>query len=314
MINVILQRCIFLYFAVFVLVIFLVNQDKIIAKSLDYENGAPSFVAEFAQHQSNTFGSPRAEQALRYYRNLIRMFPDSPQAYGALAFCYYHYGDDRKAVRFYKRAIKLEPNVFGFYYNLGYLYVKLKMYDEAMVILKKAVKISPASTLNYPYVVIPDDTGKGGDEHQQKTFNLRNVYETCFKLMIFSLWSKKDYATMLEMAKERLANGSMDQGDYFYYAGAASFYLKQYREAYNFLRQADQFNPQNQEIYDLLSQSLKQLNLLEASEKILKLMKESSQLAVKEYLSLDKLMSSKLIYYAPVKPIKSNGKTVFIMI
>lgn len=315
MLNVIFKRCAFLYVAVFILIILLVNQDKIVMKALDYENGAPAFVAEFAQQQSNVFWSPRAEQALRYYRNLIRMFPDLSQAWGALAFCYYHYGDDRKAIRYYKKAIELEPDVFGFYYNSGYLYVKLKKYDEAIAILKQAMEKTPNSTLEYPYVVIPDETGKGGGaDHQQTMLNLRNIYEQCYKLMIFSLWSKKDYAAMLEIAKARLANGSMDQGDYFYYAGAASFYLKQYREAYQFLRQADTFNPRNQEIYELLSRSLQQLNLPGASEKISKLMKESSRLTVKGYLSLDHLLSSKLIYFVPVKLVKSNGKTEFIMI
>ncbi len=315
MLNVIFKRCFFLYVSVFILIILLVNQDKIVMKALNYENVAPSFVAEFAQHQSGAFWYPRAEQALRYYRNLTRMFPDSPQAYGALAFCYYHYGDDRKAIRYYKKAIKLGPQVFGFYYNLGYVYVKLNMYDEAIAILKQAIEKSPYSTLEYPYVVIPDETGKGGGADRQQTMvNLRNIYEKCYKLMVFSLWSKKHYTAMLVIAKGRLANGSVDQGDYFYYAGAASFYLKQYKEAYHFLRQADKFNPQNQEVYELLSQSLQQLNLPEASDKILKLMKESSQLKVKGYLSSDQLMSSKLIYFVPVKPVKSNGKTEFIMI
>ncbi len=315
MIKNLLRRCIFLYAIVFVLVCIFVSQDKIIAKSLNYENGASAFVAEFAENQSNSFAAPRAEQALRYYRNLIRMMPDSAQVYGALAFCYYHYGNNRKAIRFYEKAVQKDPTFFGFYYNLGSIYSKIKMNDKAIEFLTKAVTISPNATINYPYVFIPDEMKQvKGDVHHQKILNLQNMYEKCHKLIIFSLWSKKDYVGMLEKAKERIDSGSMHKAEYLYYAGIALYELKQYQDAYHYLRQADVLNPQNRETYELLAKCFQQLNLSDASEKISMLIKNNSTLSAKGFLSLDQLLSSKLIYYVPIKPLKIDGKKVFIMI
>jgi tetratricopeptide (TPR) repeat protein len=161
----------------------LIDRTKIIYKALDYENGIPAFLLEFAQNQGGSFPSPRAEQSLRYYRNLIKLYPDSPYVHGALAFCYYHYGNFNKAARHFQKAVALDPDSFGLYYNLGMTYLRQKNVSKARECFQKAVEKSPTKDLSYWEVVSPYEEINGLDQNKKRILGIKRGYDELQRLI-----------------------------------------------------------------------------------------------------------------------------------
>lgn len=81
--------------------------------------------------------------AVRAYKNALRINPFFAQAHNNLGYCYKEMHYYSWAVEEYQKAIELIPDNAGYYYNLGNAYTHLEKIEEAFNAYKKAVELDP---------------------------------------------------------------------------------------------------------------------------------------------------------------------------
>jgi len=107
------------------------------------------------------FTRGRVEDAVRSYREAIKLEPGYPNPYNNLGNVYYKSGDYDAAVPFFIQAIKLNPGYGAAYNNLGIIYCRRGDTEEGIRLLKRSAALNPndADTL-YNLGVIYDMTGR----------------------------------------------------------------------------------------------------------------------------------------------------------
>jgi len=148
-------RSVFLYLMVGMILFITINHQKIVFKTLDYLQFVPVHLAEFAKNQNGHLSTLRANQSIRYYKNFVRLFPQSATGYEAIGFCYYSLNRFDKAIYYFEKADKFQHNLFGLHYNLGIIYYLNNNYQKAVQYFTKAVQSTPQETLSYPIMINP---------------------------------------------------------------------------------------------------------------------------------------------------------------
>jgi Tfp pilus assembly protein PilF len=107
------------------------------------------------------FTRGRVEEAVRSYREAIRLEPDYPNPYNNLGNVFYRAGDYDSAVPLFIQAIKLNPGYGAAYNNLGIIYCRRGETEEGIRLLKRSAALNPndADTL-YNLGVIYDMTDR----------------------------------------------------------------------------------------------------------------------------------------------------------
>jgi tetratricopeptide (TPR) repeat protein len=82
-------------------------------------------------------------KAIEYYKETVRLRPNSAEARFYLGLAYDKAGDKEKAIESYKEVIKLEPSSWRAYCNLGLSYKDLGDYEKAIESFKEAIHIKP---------------------------------------------------------------------------------------------------------------------------------------------------------------------------
>lgn len=91
----------------------------------------------------------RIKAYLNYARELIRVNPQSADAWGLLGFCLFQRGDFEEALKAYGKSAELVPRFYGFHYNLAYVFLKNGKYPEALAEVQKALLCDPRESLLY---------------------------------------------------------------------------------------------------------------------------------------------------------------------
>jgi len=86
---------------------------------------------------------------IKFYKRVIKYFPNRADAHGMLGFCYYHMGDKGQALIYYRKAAELEPSIFWFHYNLGVIFFQKGFIDYARRFFYRALQTDPVNTLDY---------------------------------------------------------------------------------------------------------------------------------------------------------------------
>lgn len=101
---------------------------------------AEGFLQKAADIYLSVENDARAEEVLN---ELIKIKPDTKNAYNSLGVLYRKKGDSKKALVFYKKALKVQPDGAHVYYNIGKLYLHLKDFPQAKKHLEKALQFNP---------------------------------------------------------------------------------------------------------------------------------------------------------------------------
>ncbi len=265
-------RSILLYIAVAVVVFWGVRQDRLAFTTMDYLSSVPAFIQEYAnQGIASSLSAPselqtsRLYQSIRYYKNVLKVFPDSAVFHSIIGYCYYYLGNHQKAIDYYQRAIRLDRNLFGLYYNLGLIYFQDRDFPAAIENFQKAIKTTPVNTVLFRGIVMDPFYNQANYDHSEnagsRNASLKEGYDQCYKLMILSFDELKDYQSLKEVAAYSLTRINSEQEFYSFYAGKASFYLGDYRNSYALLNAAVVKDPGYVDAYELMAQSIEKSDL-----------------------------------------------------
>ena len=88
-------------------------------------------------------GQRRYEEAIRHFREALRMRPDDVKAHNNLGNAFAEQGRYRDAIRHYSEALRLDPDEREAHENLGVLLLKQGKYKEAINHFSEAARIKP---------------------------------------------------------------------------------------------------------------------------------------------------------------------------
>ena len=84
-----------------------------------------------------------------YFKRVTDLKPDMGDAWGALAFCYFHLGKEKQAMTALQKAISYCPLFGSFYYNTGVIYFGQGKLSEAQIYFQKALNTPFEANLMY---------------------------------------------------------------------------------------------------------------------------------------------------------------------
>jgi tetratricopeptide (TPR) repeat protein len=106
--------------------------------------GQNEMAEKYLQKAADIYLSSQKDQEAEDVLNeVIKIKPDTQNAYNSLGVLYRKKGDNEKALIFYKKALKVQPDGAHVYYNIGKLYLYLKDFEKAKHYIKRAVELNP---------------------------------------------------------------------------------------------------------------------------------------------------------------------------
>ncbi len=257
------NRCYVFYLVIGFLLMHGVNHQKVIFKTLDAFRRAEQDVILQAQGK-DVMKDFVLYDAIRYYKNIIALIPDSSIAHSLLGFCYYQAKEYDLAIESYKKAIALEDAYLGLHYNLGVIYFDIKDYPKAIQSFQKALETNPQKTLSFAGLVTPFKESKvNGIEsyREQRIKILKETYVKSYEYMIVSDYCLKDYSALLKDSLKGLSLNLNSQDFFYYYVITAAYQLKKYKAVIKYCSQAIQNKADSSEIYRYLGRAFKEIGL-----------------------------------------------------
>jgi tetratricopeptide (TPR) repeat protein len=87
--------------------------------------------------------SEKDQEAEDVLNEVIKINPDTQNAYNSLGVLYRKKNENEKALSFYKKALKIQPDGAHVYYNIAKLYLHMKDFENAKIHIKKALEFNP---------------------------------------------------------------------------------------------------------------------------------------------------------------------------
>ncbi len=87
--------------------------------------------------------SGKYKEAIKSYKQAIRIDPDFVHAHNNLGAAYYMLGRYQEAIKSHKQALRIDPDYRDAHYNLGIASYELDKYEEAIKSYKHAIRIDP---------------------------------------------------------------------------------------------------------------------------------------------------------------------------
>jgi tetratricopeptide (TPR) repeat protein len=87
--------------------------------------------------------SQKDQEAEDVLNEVIKIKPDTQNAYNSLGVLYRKKNENEKALSFYKKALKIQPDGAHVYYNIAKLYLHMKDFENAKLHIRKAVELNP---------------------------------------------------------------------------------------------------------------------------------------------------------------------------
>lgn len=282
-------RCYILYGIIAVLLFFGVNHQRVIFKVLDAFRRAEKDVI------SQALGKPVLKDfllwdAVRYYKNILALIPDSPLAQSTVGFCYYHAQDYPQSIGYYEAAVKQDDQYFGLDYNLGVIYFQQEQYARAIDCFQRVLSANPQPTLNYPGLVSPfeSELSEENGYREKRLQMLRQTYSWSYRYMVLSYVRQKDYAQVLAQSLLALRNDMFFKDFFYYYVTIASYQLEDYASALKYASLTIKENPEDAGAYHYLGLSFQKMNMdalaqnAFAQEKLLKTRQGSNEEKVQD--------------------------------
>ncbi len=192
------------------------------------------------------------EEAVKYLRTAIELFPDKAQLYLLLSATYQKMGEDDMAKKVLEEGTMRAPDNKDLLYYYALMLVSEKDYDRALENLKRAVEIdSTFGKAYYEMGVIyfeKGDNEKAFDLLKKATALEPDNKDAWFSLGVVSLkLNKFDEA---QMAFKKYTELNPDDAQGWFYLGASYYEGGKYEEALQALDKSDQLNPGDPDVYN----------------------------------------------------------------
>jgi serine/threonine-protein kinase len=211
-------------------------------------------------------GSGENDNGLGYIEHLIKLYPTMATFLSAKGDYYSQLGKNEDAVTWYKKALEVDPDYAYAQGGLGWAYFEEGQFEQAKVIFQKAI----ANNDNYPYA--HDGYGyllinTGGYDEALKQF-ARSIIINPQDSLAYNGTSFAYISKALGNKDTQAANDLLNQGiisaktaiqyntnyaDAYYHIGQAYFYLKDYPNAEQQLKQATTISPNIDDYHALLA-------------------------------------------------------------
>ena len=211
-----------------------------------------------------TFNFKKNKEFELYYRKLSQLMPELPDAYAMLGFCYFYDGKSEKALAAYQDAARLNPMVFNYFYNQGIIALKSSDQAHALEYFKKSVDVPAGINLQFivtshVYKPLLPNTGNPELLAQVMGEYSHDVYRRAYLAILFLAEARKDYATLLRYSRQGVAQGFLEAGMGNYYAGLASYGLKEYAAATSYMQEAIKKGFSYAQVFEVMGFSLQAL-------------------------------------------------------
>ncbi len=234
----ILSRSIVIYAVAAVILFGIVDHKKVTMDRLNAVLVWGDYPAQLESGQA-PYDERSLRFAVRYYKLVADILPQSDQPYATIGYCYARLGEYARAVKYYKQALSKNKDHFWLEYDLGMLYDQTKnlsrAYDTFQNItgrdIQSLVKSSALSGLSR----MPIENrrlllAKAGD------FSV-DLREKSFQMMVKVDLEGKNYSRALSTALSAARDPAVrDKGLFLLYAGAAAYGAGQAQESVGFCR------------------------------------------------------------------------------
>lgn len=245
-----LKRVLIVYVLIFLVFYFGMDRDRAIKKSVNHIRPANFSYLINLSNAAVDFDNKEFRPFYSYYGRMVRLLPEISSAHGMFGLCLYYNGEEQKAKRAYKEAININSYYFWFYYNLGVIHFNLGEYKEAIEVLETALKKDLGGSINYltttpvfKPIMLEYFQSNSMQSMLPKLIALR--YSQSYQMIVISNLHLKKYTQVIQLANEA-TNAKLGNQDFFYYyAGRASYEMKQYAQAELFLTNVLKVNPQH---------------------------------------------------------------------
>ncbi len=223
-------------------------------ESFEYLNGflnnkRPFQKEEFLQYQY-------------YYEQALGRIPEPAAIKTLLAYCHYALGDYNVSAKFYNQALADNPKIFWPFYNLALMSYQVQKYDQAAMILKEAVGRNPHDTLVWfksSEKIYQPILKNAQIDDATLLSHLRKGYSESYILLIAAFYHQSQYQDMLAASLNALKANIGEEALFTFYAGAASYLLKNYQKSVDYLNRSVEANPTQKIGYYYLGLSHKAL-------------------------------------------------------
>lgn len=148
MIKNILDRNVFIYLVIAVILFVIVDKERYQSKMINYLT-VPIGYLYLAGEGAQQAESHKILDYVEFYERIVSHSPNASDAVGMLGVAYYYLGDTRNAVEFLEKAAAINPHYFWFQYDLGVIFTRQGKMEEASAAFQKALQIKPQLTLYF---------------------------------------------------------------------------------------------------------------------------------------------------------------------
>ena len=258
--KILFTRAAFLYVLIYLLCSWLINSDVVktgtVVRILN--DLMPSAYQSLTAYEK-PIPAKELESYIQYYAKVSSYFPQMPDAFGLLGYCYFRKGDQENALLSLRQAAALNRHFFWFHYNLGVLFYKTGQYELAVQAIKKSIETKPEMALIflktsrlYQHILLSQ-----GKSNAEITQSLNDGYQKSFELLISSYDHLKDYKSMYQIASYAQTRNMENSGTFAFWAGLAQFRLKDYPTAAYFFNESIKKDPHDPQAFTYLALSLK---------------------------------------------------------
>jgi len=242
--------------------------------------------AEFFTSKSGIFQLENdLDNSIEYLKKAIEINPNYATAHHWLSNRYSLKNEMDKGVEEIEKALSLDPLSAIIHYAAALVYQDAKMYDRSIELFQKTDELSPGFKnckveigKNYSFLfqwekaeetmeALTDFKNSGMEQDQYGSF----LYELIFLYLKINKWDKaRETLNLME---------TEDKTDLkYYYVGELSYFLRDFRKSYDYLKKYCELGPDFGYNWNLLSQSAVELGkydeVIEALEKADELSKE----------------------------------------
>lgn len=272
-----------LYAAVILIFLALYNEKDtmraIKLKTLNRLRPLPIYLVQYIKG-TGEFEALEADKFLYYYKTVNEYIPGRADVYGMLGFSYAHLNKKEKAVEYLSKSIEKNPYFFWNYYNLGAVYYNTGEYAQAAAYFEQALTIPKEASIKYAFSSIVYQhliDGAMYESMQDFVDDVRADYEKTYINLILCNLRLKDYKNMLAIANYAIKLNIEDAWVFYYYAGVASFELRDFKGAITALRASINLMPTNAKAYEYLESTLRIIGDEQTAQQIQAIGKRSAR-------------------------------------
>ena len=263
LIKFILTRTFILYIAFFFLIWRIMDYNQFLANAVNQTMSRLTppmdYFSEFVDKEDH-YDRFKLMNCVNYHKAVANFFPfQKAEAFGMLGFCYERLGQGSQAIKSYQEAISSNPDYFWPYYDLGVISYRKSEYSQAANYFTQAIEQEPVKT-----IVLLSRSKVYNDVNLSRLngpsnylLNLKEGRVGAYILLMDSLYKNNSYELLWKIAVNGLKEGLDTDGIFYFYAGVASFNLKSYEKAMEFLQIAIQNDRNNADALMYLGLCLK---------------------------------------------------------